>query len=52
MPNQPRTPIHTVRIDPDLWNAAREEANRRGETVSDAIRRSLRRYIKPRKDAA
>lgn len=47
-----RTPIRTVRIEPELWDAAQEEAERRHETVSDAIRRSLRRYVRPRKNAA
>jgi antitoxin component of RelBE/YafQ-DinJ toxin-antitoxin module len=49
MPNQAKTPLHTVRVDAELWEAARAEADRRGETVSDAIRRSLRRYTTPKR---
>jgi predicted HicB family RNase H-like nuclease len=51
LPKHPKTPIHTVRVDAELWEAARAEAARRGETVSDAIRRSLRRYVKPKTNA-
>lgn len=45
MPNAPRTPNRVIRIDNELWLAAQAEAGRRGETVSDAVRRALRRYV-------
>jgi hypothetical protein len=45
VPNQPKTPRRTVRISEDLWEKAQKEAARRNETVSDAIRRALERYI-------
>lgn len=52
MPNQPKTPVHAFRIEDELWAAVQAEAERRGETVSDAVRRSLRRYAKPTKVAS
>lgn len=45
MANQPKTPARAVRIEDDLWRAAQEKAAERGETVSDVIRRALRRYV-------
>jgi len=35
-----------MRIPPDVWAAAKAEAERRGETVTDAVVRFLRRYGK------
>jgi len=35
---------HTFRVDDDLWSAAVAEAEARGETVTDAVLRMLRRY--------
>lgn len=46
MPNQPKTPIRAVRIEAALWAAAKAEAEERGETVSDVIRRALQRYVR------
>jgi len=46
MPNQPKTPIRSVRIPDEEWRAAQERAAERGETVTDVIRRALRRYAK------
>lgn len=42
-----RTPTRTIRIENDLWEAAQAKAEERGESVSDAIRRALRRYARP-----
>jgi NRPS condensation-like uncharacterized protein len=47
MPNQPKTPLRSVRIPDDLWAAAKARADERGETVTDAIIRALRRYARP-----
>lgn len=41
------TPPRSVRIPDDLWDKAKAEADRRGETVTDAIVRSLKRYVRP-----
>lgn len=49
MPNQPKTPTRTLRVDEERWTKAQAEAARRGETLSDAIRAFLDRYSKPRK---
>ena len=38
------TPKHGVRIPNDLWEAAQEEAVRRGESVTAAINRFLSEY--------
>ena len=46
MPNQPKTPARSVRIPDGLWRAAQAEAERRGETVTDVIVRSLKRYTR------
>lgn len=46
VPNQPKTPHRTIRIDPALWERAQARAAERGETVSDAIRRALTRYAR------
>lgn len=46
--NPNHTPPRTVRVPQDVWDAARAEAERRGESVSDAVNRFLRRYGKSR----
>lgn len=46
MPNQPKTPVRTVRVPDPLWQAAKDRAAERGETVTDAVLRALRRYVK------
>lgn len=43
-PNAPRTPHRTIRVSDDLWHAAQDESAKRGETVTDAIRRALEQY--------
>lgn len=45
MPNQPKTPNRPVRVPEDLWQAAKAKAKAKGETVSDAIVRALKRYV-------
>jgi len=39
-----RIPHRTIRVPEDEWRAAQEVARQRGETLSEVIRRSLRRY--------
>jgi antitoxin component of RelBE/YafQ-DinJ toxin-antitoxin module len=50
VPNQPRpgTRAHNIRLDDDLWAAAQAEAEARGETVAEAVRKFLQRYTKNR----
>jgi predicted DNA-binding ribbon-helix-helix protein len=38
VPNQPKTPVRTVRIDDATWETLRAEAERREMTVSDLLR--------------
>lgn len=40
------TPARSVRVPDDVWAAAHAEAERRGEPLSEAILRFLRRYGK------
>lgn len=42
----PNTPGRLVRVPDDLWAAAQAKAAERGETVSDVVRRALKRYAK------
>ena len=42
--NPRHTPARSVRVPEDVWQRAKEEAERRDETVSDAVVRFLRRY--------
>jgi hypothetical protein len=46
MPNQPKTKARGIRVPDDLWEAAKAKAAERGETVTDAIIRALRRYVR------
>lgn len=46
VPNQPKTPQHTIRVPDELWAAAKAKATERGESVSDIVRRALERYVK------
>lgn len=45
MPDAPRTPLRSIRIDDDLWSAARAAADREGTTVSEVVRAALREYV-------
>lgn len=42
------TPPRSIRVPDEIWNAAKEAAERRGETVTDAVVRFLTRYGKSR----
>ena len=46
MPDQPRTPLRSIRVPDELWRAAQEKAAREGTTVSDAVRGFLARWVK------
>lgn len=39
-----RVPHRTVRVPDDEWEAAKAKAAEKGETLSEVIRRALRRY--------
>lgn len=40
------TPPRSIRVPDEIWNAAKEAAAQRGETVTDAVVRFLTRYGK------
>jgi predicted HicB family RNase H-like nuclease len=46
VPNKPKTPIRSFRIDPELYAAVQEKAAERGETVTDVVVQALQRYVK------
>ncbi|GAB3867454.1 hypothetical protein GCM10028801_41510 [Nocardioides maradonensis] len=46
MPDKPATPIRTFRAPDEEWDLALRIAASRGETVTDVLRRALRRYIR------
>lgn len=39
------TPVHVVRVDDSLWQAAAAQAQAEGTTISDVIRRLLQWYV-------
>lgn len=41
-----QTPPRSVRVPEDLWQAAKARAEDKGETVTDAIVRALKRYVR------
>ena len=45
MPNQPKTPARTVRLDDELWNAVQAKAEADGTSASDIVRAALRKYL-------
>ena len=42
-------PNRAIRIPDDEWQAAQEMARANGETVSEVVRRALRRYVARRR---
>ena len=47
VPNQPKTPLqlHSFRVTDEIWEAAKERAEERGETLADVLRAALARYL-------
>ena len=39
-----RVPHRTIRVPDEEWRAAQDKAAERGETLSEVIRRALKRY--------
>lgn len=39
------TPVRNIRIGDQLWHAAQDVAKARGETLTAAIERALRKYV-------
>jgi hypothetical protein len=46
VPDQPSTPHRTFRAPDEEWEPAKRIAADRGETLTDVLRRALRRYIR------
>lgn len=46
MPQPPKKPVHSFRVEDDLWNEAVRVATERGESLSDVLRKALTRYVK------
>ena len=51
MPNAPKTPTRTVRVDDDLWQAVQAQAKIDGVTVTSIIIDALLRYLTDAKTA-
>lgn len=45
-PNQPRTPVRTLRVPDELWSNAQKVAKDRGESLSDVMRDALEAYVR------
>lgn len=41
VPNKPKTPNRTVRLDDEIWERLRADADAAGESISDVIRRAV-----------
>ncbi len=48
VPNQPKTPSRNVRVDDDLWEAAKKATVADKTTISDVVRDALRDYLAKR----
>jgi hypothetical protein len=46
MPNAPKTPTRTVRVDDELWTAVQEQTKIDGITVTSVIIDGLLKYLK------
>lgn len=49
-PNGIRIPVRSIRVPDGVWEAAKTEAKRRGETVTAAVVRALEEYGDPDDD--
>ena len=49
MPNQPKTPMYSFRLPKPLREAFKREAERRGESMTDALRRFIEGYVRGEK---
>ena len=47
VPNQPKTPLqlHSFRVSDAVWEAAKKQAEERGETLAEVLRAALARYL-------
>jgi len=49
MPDDGRVPLRAIRVPDETWDAAKVAAEKRGESVSQAVREFLERYGKRHK---
>lgn len=47
MPNMPKTPTRTIRVDDELWHAVQAKAALEGITVTSIIIDALLEYLTP-----
>lgn len=40
------TPARAIRVEDELWERAKKRAAEKGETVSEAVRKFLERYVR------
>lgn len=45
MPNQPKTPLHSFRVDDELWQQVLDAARANWQTIADVLRSALRDYL-------
>lgn len=45
VPNQPKTPLHSFRVNDTVWVAAKAKTVRDGETLGSVLRQFLDSYI-------
>lgn len=46
VPNQPKTPQHSVRVSDELWAAAKRRAESENRSLSEVVRIALEAYVK------
>lgn len=40
-----KTPLRAIRVQSDLWDAAKKKASENGETITEVVRKALAEYI-------
>jgi hypothetical protein len=50
MPNAPKTPTRTIRVDDELWRTVQAKAASEGITVTSIIIDALLAYLTPKVD--
>lgn len=46
VPNQPKTPMHSIRCPDELWNAGKAAAEELDTTITAELQKSLRNLVK------
>ena len=44
-PNKPKTPLHSFRVETELWKAAQQAARAEGSNLGAVLRGFLKRYV-------